>query len=1057
MPANAALHRGPSSRPAPPAATPPGRARRPRRSIPDDPSNVHHSYIGDHVKFRNLHAGTERAPHLPPARAPVAAHAEQRQVELPRQPGDRPGSAYTYEITYGGSGNRNQTVGDSIFHCHFYPHFAQGMWALWRVHDVFEARHRARRRAAGRPPARAPCPTARSSPARRSRRSCRCPTQADGADARARSQHRRRPGRQLADRRPSTRAIPFFVPGVAGHRPPHPPLDFAPDDAVRPSTAACRATSSLGGTVRSSTTTRLDFEQGCSRRRRVARAAGERATPVEQAAMAFHAAARTAPDLHAGRRRRRAFMTNGRPGRCRARRIADPCVDDSRQRRSRDMPRTLQGGGHPARRQAQQGGLALPAAAHARAVGRRRRHPRRRHPPAGAVLLPRQQRRAASSTGTPTWCPNDYELDDFQVRTPTDIIGQHIHLVKFDVTSLGRRGQRLELRGRHVRPRRGAGAHRAPSTGQRRAAASRPTSRNGHAVSSCPAPKAHPVLRHGLDCDGQRWLGAQTTVQRWCADPVRSTGGNDRTLRTVFTHDHFGPSTHQQVGLYAGLLIEPAGIAPAKHNETGAPLSTNGGPASTGRRPDELAGGHPDREPQANNYREFLLEFADFQHAYEPGGPVCPNPNREIGWIDSAAPSTRRAAERQLALARPGSTTGRPVPGRRQGSSAFLPPPCPEAVSAADIGMTSVNYRNEPIGLRVNDPGHQRARRPASRATSRSPTSREPTAPTRPSTSQPAFYPPLTDGLYPGDPFTPLLRAFEGRPGEDPHPGRRARGAAQLHRPRPQVAVRARRPELRLPQLPDDRHLRVVRHRDPARPQPRSGGKFGGLPLQAERRDRSRSGTAPGACSGSTATTTASRPATAKFDLTPLDHLQPHGQVTDSRHGLRGNHRHAGPGRRRPGLRRERRPSGRRRSTASSARTRLRGARPFPRSILRRPVPSAATGRIQCRLPGRRSSPDVQHRRRGSQRSLAQRSRVMSGLIYNSRSDSVTGPSGCLHRAALRPDGDHVRLSHRPDLRGLAGASAAQPERTARAARPARTGRRVPQGGVHATSCPQLH
>ncbi len=31
--------------------------------------------------------------------------------------------------------------------------------------------------------------------------------------------------------------------------------------------------------------------------------------------------------------------------------------------------------------------------------------------------------------------PHVYELDDYQVRTPTDIIGQHIHLVKFDVTS----------------------------------------------------------------------------------------------------------------------------------------------------------------------------------------------------------------------------------------------------------------------------------------------------------------------------------------------------------------------------------------------------------------------------------------------------------------------------------------------------------------------------------------------------------------------------------------------------------------------------------------------
>src|SRR5210317_2228639 len=31
--------------------------------------------------------------------------------------------------------------------------------------------------------------------------------------------------------------------------------------------------------------------------------------------------------------------------------------------------------------------------------------------------------------------PAEYELDDFQVRTPTDIIGQHIHLPKWDLTT----------------------------------------------------------------------------------------------------------------------------------------------------------------------------------------------------------------------------------------------------------------------------------------------------------------------------------------------------------------------------------------------------------------------------------------------------------------------------------------------------------------------------------------------------------------------------------------------------------------------------------------------
>ena len=53
------------------------------------------------------------------------------------------------------------------------------------------------------------------------------------------------------------------------------------------------------------------------------------------------------------------------------------------------------------------------------------------------------------------------------------------------------------------------------------------------------------------------WMGAQTTIQRWYLDPVVNSQNVDRTLRTVFTHDHFGPSTHQQAGLYAGLVVEP--------------------------------------------------------------------------------------------------------------------------------------------------------------------------------------------------------------------------------------------------------------------------------------------------------------------------------------------------------------------------------------------------------------------------------------------------------------------------------------------------------------------
>ncbi|OWJ90265.1 hypothetical protein [Paracoccus yeei] len=116
----------------------------------DDPSNVHHSYLNDPVVFRNFHAGPKET-HV--------FHLHAHQWFAGNDPGRgsyldsqtvAPGQGFTYNIYHGGrrdgqgkwyvggSGNRNRTVGDSIFHCHLYPHFAQGMWALWRVHDVLE-------------------------------------------------------------------------------------------------------------------------------------------------------------------------------------------------------------------------------------------------------------------------------------------------------------------------------------------------------------------------------------------------------------------------------------------------------------------------------------------------------------------------------------------------------------------------------------------------------------------------------------------------------------------------------------------------------------------------------------------------------------------------------------------------------------------------------------------------------------------------------------------------------------------------------------------------------
>ena len=107
--------------------------------FPDDPSNVHHSYINDHVKIRVVHAGPKEH-HIHHLHAHQWFHTpdSDNSTYLDSQ-AIGPGNAFTTEISYNGGGNRNKTPGDSIFHCHFYPHFAQGMWELWRAHDVFEA------------------------------------------------------------------------------------------------------------------------------------------------------------------------------------------------------------------------------------------------------------------------------------------------------------------------------------------------------------------------------------------------------------------------------------------------------------------------------------------------------------------------------------------------------------------------------------------------------------------------------------------------------------------------------------------------------------------------------------------------------------------------------------------------------------------------------------------------------------------------------------------------------------------------------------------------------
>ncbi len=624
---------------------------------PDDPSNVYHSYTREHVKFRinNVSIGQPHVHHqhahqwLQSPNSDDSAYLDSQMII--------PGSTYTLEMVYSGSGNRNQTVGDSIFHCHFYPHFAAGMWSLWRVHDVFEAGTLLDKNGkviagpttwnralpdgeieTGTPiPALVPVPTLGMAPVpprvRLVDKGTRVIVEADNAPVAATPVYRN-PG------------YPFFVPGVGGHRPPHPPMDFAWEENAQglPIINALGRKTYLdgglprhlivGGEVVREFHTRWDFtKDNIVRNKDGSYLAGgltayilpEDGTAVERAAMAANA-----------RRAKFSWEPDGRPGNFISNGLppapggpyARPDVDDngnavSNTRRYKaaviqtDAVLNKVGWHYP-----QQRFLTLWNDVAPTFNGER--------PPEPLFF------RANSGDSIEYWhtnlVPGYYELDDFQVRTPTDIIGQHIHLVKFDVLASDGAANGFnyedgtfspdEVRDRidaidHAKGPLGGGLHEGsvtPQTGD--------YPQIEHCLASAlpllPCIEKVPVTKlkakpapsiFGAPPHGQNFTGAQTTIQLWMADPLLNNRGRDRSLRTVFTHDHFGPSTHQNVGLYAGLLVEPPGSTWLGAQD-GKPMYTrpDGGPTSW------QANIIP--KNQDESYREFALEFQDLQLAY---------------------------------------------------------------------------------------------------------------------------------------------------------------------------------------------------------------------------------------------------------------------------------------------------------------------------------------------------------------------------------------------------------------------------------------------------------
>lgn len=740
------------------------KAKATRAYYPDDPSNVYHSYINDHVKFRILHGGWDVS-HV------HHQHAHQWLQSPNSDQGSyldsqmiSPGASYTLEMVYNGSGNRNKVVGDSIFHCHFYPHFAAGMWAMWRTHDVFESGTLVYPQGtklpnntdvsgqvvpgaralpdgeilAGTPtPAIVPMPTLPMAP---------LPAYAqiqnnvqvngvqipfggqvviggtcsggkingldvvdqtgnvvgctDGQHLNGTVLNSQLTGLQMTGQfqlsqgnRLENPGFPYFIPGVAGARAPHPPLDFAPDGAGGFMDGGLPRHIVTGGSISKECHTAGTATPGCphydwSKDLATAKATQlpEDGTDVEKAAMTFF-----------GKRCYATFFPDGNPGSCPSSLSTPPqstlkhpptgFILNGLPRKTAQNPNGAQHGAPFADPAVDDNGNAIggspriyKAAAIQMDVVFNKvgwHYPQQRMLGLWKDIVPTVKKtrpaeplffRGNSGDIIEYWhtnlVPNYYEQDAFQVQTPTDILGQHIHLVKFDVTSSDGAGNGFNYEDGTFSP---------EEVQELIHAINQPGGSWTHCTgcsTNLRAPQPPPAdicAGNPLPECTKQWMGAQTTIQRWYLDPLVDDAGVDRTLRTVFTHDHFGPSTHQQAGLYAGLLVEPMGSTWTSNDgaETFGTRS-DGGPTSWQAR--ILTG-----PSNADSYREFMLEFQDLQLAYCRTGD-CQNLNTL-----SYAPT--------------------------QGDTPINAPSAPSLVTTGNTliaaGTMSINYKNDPIAYRV--------------------------------------------------------------------------------------------------------------------------------------------------------------------------------------------------------------------------------------------------------------------------------------------------------------------------------------------------------------------
>lgn len=241
-----------------------------------------------------------------------------------------------------------------------------------------------------------------------------------------------------------------------------------------------------------------------------------------------------------------------------------------------------------------------------------------------------------------SYLPNWIGGDAFTELAQTNMVGGHIHLVKFDV--LGSDGSSN-----------GWNYQEAAFTKEQmdfNAAIAADPARCSVTICriTSPAPAYSPVGAGPVGAQGTR---GQTIHERWYADSE---------LRTVFTHDHHFPAQMQNRGQYGALVVEPAGMS--MRNPFTGTMYRPGSGCSAPDLPNACIGDAVGTKmdilgPAANDdFREFGLSFQDFVSLTKPGG----DPTRA--------------------------------------SDTFNPPAVPEKFPDEDPGVMGINYRNAPFLLR---------------------------------------------------------------------------------------------------------------------------------------------------------------------------------------------------------------------------------------------------------------------------------------------------------------------------------------------------------------------